>query len=116
MGITVFGPASWLSCSQQTGVARAAWGQRTGDRLAEPPGHVGGESDTTGVRLAPRKTECSRGQGADAQESWLRASLAWRGGGREGAGRGQGTGWSGTEVRSRFCRKVSQLLEKSELC
>lgn len=69
MGITVFGPASWLSCSQQTGVARAAWGQRTGDRLAEPPGHVGGESDTTGVRLAPRKTECSGGQGADAQES-----------------------------------------------
>lgn len=73
MGINVFGPESWHFFSQQTGLARAlwAWGQGAGarDRLAEPPGHIGGESDTTGARLALRKTECSGGQGADARVS-----------------------------------------------
>lgn len=63
-------------------------GQRT-DRQSLP-GHVGGESDTS-ARLAPWKTECSRGQGADA-----RASCAVRqpGGSRASGGRKRGGGQS----------------------
>lgn len=116
MGITAFGPESWHSCSQANWSSKStvSLGTGAGDRLAEPPGHVGGESDTTGARLAPRKTECSGGQGADAWESCAVSQPAAEGWRKRGGGQRPGSSLASTEVRSRFCRKVSQLVEKNE--
>lgn len=108
MRINVFGPESWHFFSQQTGVARALWdwGQGARDRLAEPPGHIRGESDTTGARLALRKTECSRGQAADARVSCAVSQPGVEGWRKRGGGQRPGN----SPVRD---RGQVQVLQKS---
>lgn len=68
-------PLAWgaatptLSILEQGGHCEFGDGRGQGTDWQSLRGHVGGESDTTGARLAPRKTECSGGQGADARVS-----------------------------------------------
>lgn len=109
MGVTASGQESCHSCSQQARAGRAlrAWGQGAEDRPAEPPRTCRRRIRHNRLpRLAPRKTECSRGQGADARASCAmcqpggsRAS----GGRKRGMGGGRRTAWPGTEVRFGLC-------------
>lgn len=69
MGITVSGLESWkihISILEYGGHCELE-DRGQGTDWQSLLGHVGGELDTTGARLAPRKTECSGGQGADAR-------------------------------------------------
>lgn len=82
-------------------------GQRTDQQSL--PGHVGGESDTAGARLASRKTECSRGQGADARASYV---VCQPGGSRASGGRKRGVG-GGRRTACQAQRSGSGFAEKS---